>query len=64
MLLELMVRPARAADVAGARQPALVKRHCVVQVALFRRTPAWREPAGSIARRDQFCNSGRRPVRQ
>src|SRR5258706_8683829 len=50
MLLQLMVRPAFAIDVARASQAALVVRDAMVEIALFGGPTAWRVAAGSVPR--------------
>src|SRR6266446_3600888 len=62
MLLQLMVRPAFAIDVARASQPALVVRDEMVEIALFGGPTAWRIPAGLVPGGDQLGNPGRRPI--
>lgn len=62
MLFELMVEPAQAAKIAGARAATLVVRNRVVQVAPPDGLPASREPAGDVPRADPFLQPRRRPV--
>src|SRR5260221_995859 len=62
MLLQLMVRPPFAIDVARASQAALVVRDAMVEIALFGGPTAWRVPAGLIPGGDQLGNPGRRPI--
>src|ERR1022692_3027498 len=62
MLLDLVVEPAQAAEVARTGSAALVVRHRVVQIASPDRLPARGEPAGHITRDDVLPQPRRRPV--